>query len=156
MSWTRFGLFRFRSPLLSESRFLSFPAGTEMVHFPAFALARLCIQWVVVRVYRTGFPHSEIPGSKPACGSPRLIAACHVLHRLLLPRHPPCALSNLTIKFTPRMPVPLSGNRTPGINLWRRSNLKLTHSCSRSIYSVRAFRVSGTQLSKESLYSPCL
>ena len=44
--------------------------------------------------------HSEIPGSKPACGSPRLIAACHVLHRLLLPRHPPCALSSLTIKFT--------------------------------------------------------
>src|SRR3954467_7689268 len=49
-----------------------------------------------------GFPHSEIPGSSPACGSPRLIAACHVLHRLLLPRHPPCALSNLTIKFTGR------------------------------------------------------
>ena len=111
----RFGLFRLRSPLLTESRFLSFPAGTEMVHFPAFALAHLCIQWVVVRVYRTGFPHSEIPGSKPACGSPRLIAACHVLHRLLLPRHPPCALSNLTIKFTPRMPVPLSGNRTPEV-----------------------------------------
>ena len=36
----------------------------------------------------------------PVCGSPRLIAACHVLHRLLLPRHPPCALSSLTIKFT--------------------------------------------------------
>ena len=36
----------------------------------------------------------------PACGSPKLIAACHVLHRLLLPRHPPCALSSLTIKFT--------------------------------------------------------
>src|SRR5207253_11066799 len=36
----------------------------------------------------------------PACGWPRLIAACHVLHRLLLPRHPPCALSSLTIKFT--------------------------------------------------------
>jgi hypothetical protein len=36
----------------------------------------------------------------PACGSPRLIAACHVLHRLLLPRHPPCALSSLTTKFT--------------------------------------------------------
>ena len=47
-----------------------------------------------------GLPHSEIPGSMPACGSPRLIAACHVLHRLLLPRHPPCALSSLTIKFT--------------------------------------------------------
>jgi hypothetical protein len=50
--------------------------------------------------YPRGFPHSEIPGSMPACGSPRLIAACHVLHRLLLPRHPPCALSSLTIKFT--------------------------------------------------------
>ena len=34
------------------------------------------------------------------CGSPKLIAACHVLHRLLLPRHPPCALSSLTTKFT--------------------------------------------------------
>src|SRR5256714_9245842 len=43
-----------------------------------------------------GFPHSDIPGSKPVCGSPRLIAAYHVLHRLLVPRHPPCALSNLT------------------------------------------------------------
>jgi hypothetical protein len=41
----------------------------------------------------------------PACGSPRLIAACHVLLRLLLPRHPPCALSSLTIKFTPRIPL---------------------------------------------------
>src|SRR6202453_4296438 len=29
-----------------------------------------------------------------------VIAACHVLHRLLLPRHPPCALSSLTTKFT--------------------------------------------------------
>src|SRR6266576_1830057 len=37
-----------------------------------------------------GFPHSEI------CGSRQLIAAYHVLHRLLTPRHPPCALSSLT------------------------------------------------------------
>src|SRR3712207_5827478 len=43
-----------------------------------------------------GFPHSEIPGSKPVCGSPRLIAAYHVLHRLSAPRHPPCTLSSLT------------------------------------------------------------
>ena len=33
----RFRLFRFRSPLLSESRLFSFPSGTEMVHFPEFA-----------------------------------------------------------------------------------------------------------------------
>ena len=44
-----------------------------------------------------GFPHSDIPGSTPGCGSPKLIAANHVLHRLLTPRHPPYALSSLTI-----------------------------------------------------------
>ena len=37
-------------------------------------------------------PHSEILGSKPVPGSPRLIAGYYVLHRLLLPRHPPNAL----------------------------------------------------------------
>ena len=46
----------------------------------------------------TGLPHSEIPGSKRACRSPRLIAACRVLHRLLSPRHPSCALTSLTTK----------------------------------------------------------
>ena len=97
---TGLGYFRFRSPLLSESRLISFPPGTEMVHFPGFARVRLWIHRTVQRVYLWGFPHSEIPGSKPACGSPRLIAACHVLHRHLPPRHPPCALSSLTIKFT--------------------------------------------------------
>src|SRR5260370_25167713 len=54
----------------------------------------------------SGFPHSDIPGSKPACGSPRLIAACHVLHRLLAPRHPPYALSSLTIKLTQHVAGP--------------------------------------------------
>ena len=37
-------------------------------------------------------PHSETHGSTPARGSPWLFAACHVLHRLLVPRHPPNAL----------------------------------------------------------------
>jgi hypothetical protein len=41
---------------------------------------------------KVGFPHSEIFGSKPVRGSPKLIAAYHVLHRLLAPRHPPNAL----------------------------------------------------------------
>ena len=39
-----------------------------------------------------GFPHSEILGSKLVRSSPRLIAAYHVLHRLLAPRHPPDTL----------------------------------------------------------------
>ena len=34
---TWFRLFRFRSPLLAESRLFSLPPGTEMVHFPGFA-----------------------------------------------------------------------------------------------------------------------
>ena len=39
-----------------------------------------------------GLPHSEIPGSTIARISPGLVAACHVLHRLSVPRHPPDAL----------------------------------------------------------------
>jgi hypothetical protein len=50
-----------------------------------------------------GFPHSGISGSTPACGSPKLIAADHALHRLLMPRHPPCALSSLTIESPNRL-----------------------------------------------------
>jgi hypothetical protein len=45
-----------------------------------------------------GLPHSGIFGSKPVCGSPKLFAAYHALHRLLAPRHSPCALSSLTIR----------------------------------------------------------
>ena len=46
-----------------------------------------------------GLPHSEISGSKPVNDSPKLIAACHVLLRLPMPRHPPLALSSLSIKL---------------------------------------------------------
>ena len=47
-----------------------------------------------------GFPHSEISGSQLICSSPKLIAAYHVLHRLLMPRHSPCALFSLTFQST--------------------------------------------------------
>ena len=47
-----------------------------------------------------GFPHSDISGSTSARDSPKLFAACHVLHRLLAPRHPPCALVLLIEKNT--------------------------------------------------------
>ena len=50
----------------------------------------LCIQPMIP--HWGGLPHSDIHGSTPARGSPWLIAACHVLHRLLVPRHPPNAL----------------------------------------------------------------
>ena len=41
-------------------------------------------------------PHSEIFGSKLTYSSPKHIGVSPVLHRLLVSRHPPCALSNLT------------------------------------------------------------
>jgi hypothetical protein len=63
-----------------------------MFQFPSFA---------TLAGYRPimagGLPHSEISGSTLVSSSPKLIAAIRVLHRLLTPRHPPCALSNLTI-----------------------------------------------------------
>ncbi len=87
------GLLRFRSPLLAESLLMSFPPGTEMFQFPGFASR----PYVFRSGYpsRGGLPHSDIHGSTPARGSPWLFAACHVLHRLLAPRHPPNALVSL-------------------------------------------------------------
>ena len=38
------GLFRFRSPLLTESRLISIPPVTEMFQFTGFAPCNLCIQ----------------------------------------------------------------------------------------------------------------
>ena len=46
-----------------------------------------------------GFPHSDICGSVDICSSPQLFAAYHVFHRLLVPRHPPCALYSLTCRI---------------------------------------------------------
>jgi hypothetical protein len=43
-----------------------------------------------------GCPIRKSPGQCLLGGSPELIAACHVLHRLLTPGHPPCALVRLT------------------------------------------------------------
>jgi hypothetical protein len=57
-----------------------------------------------------GFPHSDISGSTPACDSPKLFAANHVLHRLLTPRHSPCARSSLVTNFLGT----LRGFRTSG------------------------------------------
>ena len=47
-------------------------------------------------VTTAGFPHSEISGSKRIYSSPKHIVVHHVLLQLLVPRHPPCALTNLT------------------------------------------------------------
>ena len=44
-----------------------------------------------------GFPIRESTGQRPFNASPWLIAVVHALHRLLVPRHPPCALTILTV-----------------------------------------------------------
>ena len=64
-----------------------------MFQFPGFASR----PYVFRTRYRIsgGFPHSDIFGSKFARNSPKLFAACHVLHRLSAPRHPPNALITL-------------------------------------------------------------
>ena len=61
----------------------------------------LWIQLTVTEVSSAGFPHSDICGSRDICSSPQLFAAYHVFLRLLVPRHPPCALSCLTFLTVP-------------------------------------------------------
>ena len=58
--------------------------------------ASLWIQHAVTEVFSAGFPHSDISGSMDICSSPKLFAAYHVFHRLLVPRHPPYALFCMT------------------------------------------------------------
>ncbi len=96
----RFSLIRFRSPLLAESRLFSLPAGNEMFHFPAFPPHALCVQARVTGFQALpGFPIRKSSDHSSVDSSPRHIAASHVLHRLLVPRHPPCALNNLATKM---------------------------------------------------------
>ncbi len=49
---------------------------------------------------RVGFPIRTSRDQRLVSTSPALIAAAHVLHRLLAPRHPPCALVLLIEKNT--------------------------------------------------------
>ena len=49
----------------------------------------------VPTLLETGFPIQKFPDQSLFSSSPRLIAASHVFHRLLTPRHPPFALNSL-------------------------------------------------------------
>ncbi len=71
---------------------MSFPPATEMFQFAGFASC--AYGFSAGYRLRGGLPHSEIPGSTIARISPGLFAACHVLHRLSVPRHPPDALDS--------------------------------------------------------------
>ena len=67
-----------------------------MFQFPSFASAAYVFSGGSRGFTAGGFPIRKSPGQSLLGGSPELIAACHVLHRLLTPGHPPCALIRLT------------------------------------------------------------
>ena len=66
-----------------------FSSGYLDVSVPQVPLAYLLIQYAILEVRSSGFPHSDIPGSALVHSSPRLFAVSHVLRRHLAPRHPP-------------------------------------------------------------------
>ena len=76
--------------------FSFFSSGYLDVSVPRVPFLQLCIGCRIHEVCSCGFPHSEISGSKDICSSPKLFAAYHVFHRLLVPRHPPYALISIT------------------------------------------------------------
>jgi hypothetical protein len=96
---------------------------------------------------RCGFPHSDIHGSTGARPSPQLFAACHVLHRLLAPRHPPNALHSRLIVLSslhaypcPEMtPVSMSDDDPYG---------PTSHTCRRSLSEISCNRPVQTHMSQ--------
>jgi hypothetical protein len=60
-----------------------------------------------------GFPIRTSSDHSSVDSSPRLIAASYVLHRLLVPRHPPCALKNLNTKMLASTVQFSNNNRNP-------------------------------------------
>ena len=61
-----FGLIRFRSPLLTESRLLSFPPGTEMFQFPGFALTPYAFRCQYPEGWVAPFRNPKITACLPA------------------------------------------------------------------------------------------
>ena len=96
MHASRFGLFRVRSPLLTESNVSFSSSGYLDVSVHRVPFLTLWIGVRITEVCSVRFPHSEISGSMGICPSPKLFAAYHVFHRLLVPRHPPYALISIT------------------------------------------------------------
>jgi hypothetical protein len=90
---TRFGLFRFRSPLLTESLLFSLPVGTEMFHFPTFPPNALCVQAPVTghdpsRVSPFGHPRitARLPTPRGFSQAPTSFIGfwCQGIHRVPL------------------------------------------------------------------------
>ena len=85
---------------LEIDKFSFSSSGYLDVSVPRVPHVQLCIHCTLTEVSSAGFPNSDISGSLDMCSSPKLFAAYHVFHRLLVPRHPPCALTTLTVAGT--------------------------------------------------------
>ena len=89
-----------------------------MFQFRRFPTYAYFVQRRLTEYCSAGFPHSVISGSKLMCSSPKLIAACHDLHRLLMPRHSPCALISLTFVEQPFQAVLFGSLRIMQASVW--------------------------------------
>ena len=68
-----------------------------MFQFRRFPLCSYGFTAQYYDVTHSGLLHSDILGSMSAYDSPKHFVVCHVLLRLLMPRHSPCALLRLTL-----------------------------------------------------------
>jgi len=93
---TGLGCFPFARRYLGNRFFFLFLGVLRCFSSPGLPLHTYFIEYAVLEGCSSRFPHSEISGSKPICDSPKHIGAYPVLHRLLVPRHSPYALNNLT------------------------------------------------------------
>ena len=94
-----FRLLLYRSPLLKESIvfFLFLQVLRCFSSLRSLLIYYFTHIWITRLFSLVEFPHSEIYGLMDICSYPQLIAAYHVLLRLLVPRHSPYALSSLTL-----------------------------------------------------------
>ncbi|GMO19290.1 MAG: hypothetical protein Ta2A_26900 [Treponemataceae bacterium] len=101
----RFRLVPLRSPLLRESRLISFPSGTEMFHFPELTSRNLCIQSRMTghdsrRV--SPFRHPRIKGClAPPRGLSQLTASFFAFRRQGI--HPMLFITCLEKNFLPSL-----------------------------------------------------
>ena len=135
----RFSLIRFRSPLLTESRLLSLPVGTEMFHFPTFPPHTLYIQvWVTghvsSRVSPFGNPRitARLPAPRGLSQAPTSFIGswCQGIHRMPLQtcHYKPTRHNN--------KPAGTPGPESPGTH--SEQNCRRYYRCSRPLYSSQA------------------
>ena len=147
------GLFRFRSPLLTESLLMSVPPGTEMFQFPGFASPH----YVFMQRYPKGVGCPiRISTDQSLLAAPRgfsqratsfIASWCQGIHRMPLSRSnifPPCAGTIHSSRFSPlgENPVlgltrfsPLGENPVPALGITRKPQAASRHprrSCPRT------------------------